>query len=245
MNRLLSSAARRIAAAVFALALAAPAGVRAAPGPGPAGALVDAVLEAYGGRAALAGVKAYRMEGTVGSVMRGTGALVRTFARPDRLKIALDYPGHPETRILDGAQGWRSDGKGNLLPAEGFLLTSMLLQAARADLPWLLDERRETLRLLAPMDGGKIQGLEVPVGQGLTLTVYVEIATGRIVRSSGVLSSPGMSTNFATDYGDFRTVDGVLFPFREANFAANQSTGETIVTKVVVNPPLTGSDFRP
>ena len=34
-----------------------------------------------------------------------------------------------------------------------------------------------------------------------------------------------MKTNFATDYADFRTVDGVLFPFREANFASNQSTG--------------------
>jgi hypothetical protein len=54
-----------------------------------------------------------------------------------------------------------------------------------------------------------------------------------------------MKTNFATDYADFRTVDGVLFPFREANFASNQSTGETVLTKIVVNPPLSGKDFRP
>ena len=155
---------------------------------------------------------------------------MRTFARPDRLKITLDYPNHPEARILDGGKGWRSDGKGNMAPADGFLLTSMVLQAARADLPWLLDERRATLKLLAPMDGGKLQGLEIPLGEGLTLTVYVDTATGRIVRSSGVLEAPGMKTNFATDYSDFRTVDGVLFPFREANFASNQSTGDTVIT---------------
>jgi hypothetical protein len=121
----------------------------------------------------------------------------------------------------------------------------MVLQAARADIPWILEERRGSLKLLPPMDNGKLQGLEIPLGEGLTLTVYVEAATGRVVRSSGVLEAPGMKTNFATDYSDFRAVDGVLFPFREGNFASNQSTGDTVLTKVVVNPPLSEKDFRP
>ena len=208
-------------------------------------ALVDAVVDAYGGKAALARVRGYRMEGSVSSVMRGTGPLVRTFARPDRLRTVLDYPGHRETRILDGARGWRSDPGGAMLAVDSFLLSSMTLQAARANLPWLLDERRDTLVALPPMDGGKTQGLEIALGPGLALTVYVETATGRIVRSSAVLATPALKTNFATDYGDFRSVDGVLFPFRESNFASNQSTGETVITTVVVNPPLTDADFKP
>ena len=208
-------------------------------------ALIDSVLTEYGGKAALDKVRAYRMEGTVSSVMRGNGALMRTFARPDRLKITLDYPNHPEARILDGGKGWRSDGKGNMSQADGFLLTSMVLQAARADLPWLLDERRTSLKMLAAMEGGKLQGVEIPLGAGLTLTVYIDAATGRIVRSSSVLDAPGMKTNFATDYSDFRTVDGVLFSFKEANFASNQSTGDTVITRVTVNPMLKDTDFRP
>jgi len=233
-----------LAAACVCLTTAAPlrAAEPAVKGPD---ALVDGVLAAYGGKAALDKVKAYRMEGSVASVMRGNGALARTFARPDRLRITLDYPNHPEARILDGARGWRSDGQGNMPPAEGFLLTSMVLQAARADLPWLLNERRSTLKMLAAMEGGKLQGLEIPLGAGLTMTVYVDTATRRIVRSSAVLEAPGMKTNFATDYSDFRTVDGVLFSFREANFASNQSTGDTVITRVVVNPPLKDNDFRP
>lgn len=156
--------------------------------------LIDSVLAAYGGTAALAKVAGYRMEGTVASRMSGSGAMVRSFARPDRLKITLDYPGRREVRILDG---------------------------------------------------GKLQGLEIPVGDGLTLTAYVETATGRIVRSSGVLEAPGMKTNFATDYSDFRMVGGILFPFREGNFASDQPTGETVITRIVVNPPLKDTDFRP
>ena len=222
-----------------------PVAAHAAAGTMSADAVVNAVLQAYGGKAALGKVKAYRMEGTVASAMRGNGALVRTFARPDRLKITLDYPNHPEARILDGKKGWRSDGIGNMAPVDGFLLSSMVLQAARSNLPWLLDERRATVKLLAPMDGGKLQGLEIPLGEGLSLTVYADSATGRIVRSSGVLDVPGMKTNFATDYSDFRTVGGVLFCFSEANFASNQSTGVTVITRVVVNPELKDTDFRP
>jgi hypothetical protein len=65
------------------------------------------------------------------------------------------------------------------------------------------------------------------------------------VRSAAILDAPGMKTNFATDYADFRTVDGVLFSFKEANFASNQSTGETVIARVVLNPALKDNDFRP
>ena len=212
---------------------------------GEADALIDRVLAAHGGKAALAKVKAYRMEGTIASRMQGTGPFVRTFARPDRLRVVLDYPGRPETRILDGSKGWRSDGSGKIAPVDGFLLGSMVAQAGRANLPWILDERRASARLLPPADDGKLQGIAVPLGTGLTLTAFVELATGRIVRSTNDLDLPGMQTGFVTDYADFRAVEGVLFPFREGNFASGQTTGDTVITKITVNPAITEADFRP
>jgi hypothetical protein len=212
---------------------------------GEADALIDKVLAAHGGKAAIAKVKAYRMEGTIASRMQGTGPFVRAFTRPDRLRVVLDYPGSPEIRVLDGPKGWRSDGQGKLAPVEGFLLGSMVAQAGRANLPWLLDERRATARLLPAVEGGKLQGIAVPLGTGLTLTAYVDLATGRIVRSTNELDMPGMKTGFVTDYSDFRTVGGVLFPFHEGNFASGQVTGETVITKIEINPPLTDADFRP
>jgi hypothetical protein len=238
-------ALRRATALLVAGLLFAPAARAGDAAAGAAEEVFARVTAAYGGRAALDRVRAYRMEGTITSSMRGGGPLVRTFARPDRLRVDLDYPGHPERRILDGAKGWRSDGKGNMLAAEGPLLSSMVLQAARADLPWLLLEKRAVAKALPPMDGGKLAGFEIPLGGGLTLTVYVESASGRIARSAGVLVSPGMNTNFANEYKEFKVVDGVLFPFRELNYAGGQSTGETVVTKITVNPPLPENEFRP
>ena len=179
--------------------------------------------------------------------MQGTGPFVRTFARPDRLRVFLDYPGRPETRILDGAKGWRSGGQEQLAPApvEGFLLASMVVQAGRANLPWLLDERRAEARLLPPGTDGKLQGIEVPLGPGMKVTAFVDLATGLIRRSTGDLDVPGMQTGFVTDYWDHRSVDGVLFPFHEGNFASGRNTGATMVTRITINPPLTDADFKP
>ncbi|HEY6000223.1 MAG TPA: hypothetical protein VI078_13120 [bacterium] len=229
------------ASAVLLLALAGAA--RA----GEADALIDRVLEAHGGKAALAKVRSYRMEGRITSVMQGTGSFVRTFARPDRLRVVLDYPGRPETRILDGARGWRSGGEGHLAPepVEGFLLGSMIVQAGRANLPWLLDERRAEAKLLPPEHGGALQGIAVPLGPGMKVTAFVDLTSGRIVRSQGDLDVPGMQTGFVTEYWDYRSVDGVLFPFHEGNFASGRNTGATMVSKITVNPPLTDADFRP
>jgi hypothetical protein len=231
-----------VASALLHLALL-PASARA----GEADALIDRVLEAHGGKAALAKVRSYRMEGRITSVMQGTGSFARTFARPDRLRVVLDYPERPETRILDGTKGWRSGGGGQLAPqpVEGFLLGSMVVQAGRANLPWLLDERRADAKLLPPEHSGALQGIEVPLGPGMKVTAFVDLTSGRIVRSQGDLDVPGMQTGFVTEYWDYRSVDGVMFPFHEGNFASGKNTGATMISKITVNPPLTDADFRP
>src|SRR5262249_14028031 len=80
---------------------------------------------------------------------------------------------------------------------------------------------------LGPLAGG-LRGIGVPLPSGLQLAVSVDPKTAHIVHSEGQLPGP---LRFATDYRDFRTVDGVLFAFSESNFASGQKTGETRLTK--------------
>lgn len=217
--------------------------VPAAPVQNETGAFIDQVVAAYGGKAALGKVKAYRMEGIISSKMQGQGPLLRLFSRPNRLRVVLQYPGGAEVRVVDGDQGWRSDATGKLAPVNNFLLGAMVAQAVRANLPWVLDERRAEAHLTA--QGGKLQGIVLPLGNGLTLTAWVDPATHLILHSSTDLDMPGMKTEFITDYTDFRAVNGVMFPFHEDNYASGQSIGETVIMNVDTQPKVTESDFRP
>jgi hypothetical protein len=214
---------RRIALAL--LCVSAAASVQAA-------SLADQVVAAYGGRAALAKVHAVRESGTVVSMMRsGTGNTVRTFAYPDQLSVAIEYPQSSELRVVSGAHGWQN-GK----EASGPQLDAMALQAARLNAPRLLAEHAADVR----QDGASKLIVKLP--RGLTLALEIDPKTHFIVHSAGTLTG-GMA--FETTYSDFRKVGGVVFAFHEENLAGGMATGQTTLTNVELNPKLDAATFGP
>ena len=234
----------------LALLLAVPPAAGAAPDTArtpDAATVIARVIEAYGGRARLEKVKSYRIEGTLTAVRRGnlTVPTSRDFARPSRLRIEIHYPGHPEIRVLDGARGWRTDEQGVTGEATGPFLEAMILQTARAHVPWILAGAADKARRIEPMEhkGTQLIGLEFPLSSILTFRAYVHPSTWRVEISQGLLAHGGMTTHFETYYEDFRTVEGVLFAFREENYASGAHTGWTNVEKVILNPKLPPSTF--
>jgi hypothetical protein len=200
------------------------------------GAVVDAVLEAYGGSPALQDVEAVRLEGTIVTATQGEhGSFVRIVEGQDRLKVLLHYPGRVEIRVVDGADGWNGPSPESLVAAEGPALAAMRLQASRSWIPWILDDMRDSLAVeRADADVVVMSGRLAP---GLALRFFVDARTHRVLRSESDMDAGGMQMKFATDYGDFRQVSGVLFPFREESFAADTHTASLSVERVVLNPP--------
>lgn len=208
-------------------------------------ALIRRSVEAYGGEAALKAVAGMRQTGRLTSLRTGAeGPVERVFQRPDRFRIDIRAPGQPaEVRVLDGARAWK-DGAEAASP----LRQSIVLQAVRFNLPLILLESRQTVRDLGPVadqQGRTLRALAVPMGEGMTLVADLDPESGRILRSRGVLSMGGQSMEFATLYDGFRTVGGVLVPFREQHYAMGMNTGSTVLDAVEVNPALPASVFRP
>ena len=205
-------------------------------------ALVSRIAKAYGGEKALGRVKAYRETGTLESP-RGTARTLRVFAPPERLRVEIAYAGgNSEVRVLDGPRAWR-DGEA----VAGVLRDSMVLQAARLDLPGLLLRYRKTLVDLGEMqrEGATFRGIGVPLGGRLNVAVQVDPKTARILHSEGALPGPGGGIRFATDYSDFRRVAGVLFAFHEVSFASGQKTGDTQLEKVELLQAVPEGAFKP
>jgi hypothetical protein len=228
----------------FALALAAPAAA-GAPSDHPAvTVVVDRCVEAYGGKKALARAASVRQEGRVTSLLHpgATGRITRAYERPGRLRVEIAWPGdEPEVRILDGSRGWRNGEE-----VESARLASMLLQAARLDLPALISAWRARLQDLgsAEVDGKVLRVLALRPAPGIVVEAALEERTGLIVRSRGSSRDAAMPLEFVTSYGDFRKVDGLLVPFHEDNWANGRSTGETNLDKVEL-VPLPPGTFRP
>lgn len=181
--------------------------------------LVGKVVDAYGGAAAWAKVSRIEAHGRVVPAMRkGDGAMTRLWRGTGNLRVEIVYPDKTEVRALE-------DGKGtnNGRPSNPMELDAMRLQAARLALPLLLADKKTALRLAAP------NTIELTF-EGLTITVEVDPATGRVVRSTG--HSGEMA--FATAYSDFRTVNGLLIPFHEENNAMGMKTADIFLEKVEI-----------
>ena len=210
--------------------------------------LIDRVLSAHGGER-LDKVSAYRMEGTVTAKMRkAEGKMTRFFARPDRLYVDLAYGVNPERRYLDRGKGWRTDPQGGgVREVEGALLKSMVLQAARANIPWILMEQREKVTQAPPLRVGENMtiGMQIISVPGLIVRLYADPKTARIVFSQAILNTEKIKTHFETAYSDFKEVDGVLFAHHEENRASGFHTGTTEIQKITINPKIKPEDFRP
>jgi hypothetical protein len=228
---------------IFAVALAAALG--ASPQPEDVAGVVRRCVDAYGGKAALARAAATRQEGSVTSILNpgATGRIVRAYARPGKLRVEIAFPAaRSEVRILDGGKGWR-DGE----EVESARLAAMILQAARLDLPALLQawEARLEDRGVAEVDGTAVRVLALQPAPGLVVEAGIDPRSGRILRSRGSSRDPGMPLEFVTSYEDFRKVDGVLVAFRERNWANGRTTGETKLEKVEFPKALPDATFRP
>jgi hypothetical protein len=201
--------------------------------------LVDEVMEAYGGRATLDAVEAIRLEGSIQAHTRqARGSFVRVTEGQDRLKVLLHYPSSVEIRIIEGNEGWRGPSPDRLAPANGPLLGSMKLQAARSNVPWIMDAMRD--RLTVERSDDRLTVLSGEIQSGLTLRFFIDNTYHHVLRSESELAAGPMNVAFATDYGDFREVDGVAVPFREESFASGMHTATLLIQRAVVNPDDAG-----
>jgi hypothetical protein len=242
-----------LAATLVAFARPAPAAAATPAARADVHAVIAQVLEAYGGRDVLEGVHSYRVEGTFFNAQRhDESTTVRIFARPDRLKVLIGYDEAFEVRIMDGRRGWRNEAGGLLEPASGPMRDAMVLQTARANVPWILAERESIARLIeAPADGslqleGKSTiGIEIPLENGLVFRAWINTGTHRVEASQGVIDHANFQTHFETYYSDFREVNGVRFAYHEENWASGVQTGLTTLGKIAFNPRLRPDEFQP
>lgn len=186
-------------------------------------ALVAKVVDTYGGSAAWAKVTSIEAKGRVDPSMRkGPGAMTRNWTAGN-LRVEIVYPDKTEVRALENGKGTNNGRESSAMELDG-----MRLQAARLALPRLLSDEKASLRDLGTKDN--IRSVEIALDAPLSVTVDIDPATGRIVRSVG----RAKELAFTTVYSDFRMVSGLLIPFHEENSAMGMKTADIYLETVEV-----------
>ena len=144
--------------------------------------------------------------------------------------------------MLEGVRAFRYGQ-----PAAVPVALALQLQAARLDLPALLEEWASRVEDMGTVEyegeGLRVLGLEL--APGIRIEAGLEPSSARIVYTRGVARNGPSQLEVFTVYRDFRRVEGVLFPFHEEGWTSTESTGDLDLTKVEFLDEVPESAFAP
>jgi len=166
---------------------------------------------------------------------------------PNLILIETETPGMGrEARGFDGTTGWKSSelqGYRPLKPAE----LAQLVGEGGIHLVGRLNETYPFRRMAGErvINGRATVAIALASQQGPAGTFYFDKENGRLLRvGSPVAGDRNTSTESATDFSDFRKVDGLEIPFELVQVTPMARVTST-VTSVENNVPLDDAIFRP
>jgi hypothetical protein len=210
--------------------------------------VVRRYLEARGGIVRLRSVQSLRLTGTM-QLPGVTAPFVLELARPGRMRTEFTVEGQTGIRAWDGRVAWKR------LPLPGEAPRAMdpdeaaeARAQADVDLSPLVDAAAKgySVELMGRdrLPGGDTWKLLVRGNDVPARTLHIDARTHLVVQTVDTRSVEGRDVEFVTEVGDYRTTNGLVFPYRiEVGPRGSPERQSLVIQKVEVNPPLDPSRF--
>lgn len=211
-------------------------------------ALVDKVVQAYGGAPQIERLVSLNADGLINAIVRNaSGTYKRWFQRPRMLRVETVYPETTETRVLNGDLAWRFTGGNLMVGVEGPSRLAMIYQYKQLDLPYGLLKGSYNLRHVGTETVGSqaTEVMDIWDDEGPNIRVNVDTTHHLIVKVTGQIAFGGQNMVLAAEFSDFRPVDGMPLPFHINNYAGGTAISETVITRYAVNPSVDPTLFVP
>jgi hypothetical protein len=211
--------------------------------------VVRRYLQARGGLEKLRAVQSLRLTGTMEVPgVPEAAPFVMELKRPHLMRTEFTIGGQTATRAYDGRAGWAR------LPLPGEPPRPMSAEdsaeaadQADVDLSPLVDASAKGFAVeLVGKDripGGETWQLKVKGTLG-PRTVHIDTKTHLVIATEETRTVEGRPVDFITNVGDYRSVQGLQFPFRiEVGPKGSIDRQKLVLTRVEVNPPIDDARF--
>lgn len=214
--------------------------------------ILDKYIQAVGGAQRLAGLTSFIATGTsVGYGGLGGGGTFQIVAKaPDQRAVTIEFKEHPErgnsARLFNGRTGWIKSPRGLL---GDYDVTGAELDGQRLDaqlsFPGQIKQLMTNWRVGNPdtIDGHDVNVVQGTGQRGIMATLYFDAQTGLLVREVRFSPSPIGRMPTQSDFGDYREVGGIKFPF-QYTFSWLDGKDSFKLTDVKVNVPVDAARFE-
>ena len=213
--------------------------------------VIDAYIDARGGRDKLAAIKTLRVAGPLDLGNGSTATLIVEQKRPNLIRMDFVFQGQTNVCAFDGKVGWyhipfMDIPNPTVMPPEEL---KNIVEDADIDGP-LVDYKNKgnSVELAGheQLDGRDCYKLKLTLKDKAEGNRYIDAETLREVRVEGAEVENGQEVQFIQTFSDFREVAGVTFPFVsrvEQKGAAELATFTHKIDKIEVNVPMDDAHF--
>ena len=207
-------------------------------------------IAARGGADKLHALQSMRATGSVDAGGGKVGRIVREIKRPGRIRLEFTYQGMTGVYAHDGEHGWQIaplQGKFDPepLPAETAAAAVDQIDIEGPLVDWRAKGHQVELAGREAIDGKQAYRLKITLKGGAIRYDDLDPDTFLLLRTDVARPIRGHMVDLVTTFADYKTVDGIQFPYTIVSQAKNRPQKMIItVEKVELNPELDEARFR-
>jgi outer membrane lipoprotein-sorting protein len=206
-------------------------------------------IQAHGGMEKLKALQSIRMSGKMTGPQGMEGQFVFTKKRPNQLRVEFTFQGMTGVQAFDGETAWQ------VMPFMGVKdpqkmteeETQSMVEQADFDGP-LIDYKSKgnTVELVGDEDveGTPCQKLKLTLKSGDIRDIYLDKETALELKVTAHIKREGREITADTYFGDYKTTDGLTFPFSIEEKVAGQQGAQYTIEKAEVDVSLDDSIFK-
>jgi outer membrane lipoprotein-sorting protein len=169
--------------------------------------------------------------------------------RPNKMRMEFTVQGMTGVQAFDGTAGWSVMPFMGKTEPEAMPEDEAKIMQEEADIDGLLMDYKDKGRQVEyagkeELEGTPVHKLKVTQKNGDVVNVYIDAEQYLQLKQSGKRKVRGQEIESETIFGDFKTVEGLVYPHSIEQKAAGMPGGMVMtISKIEVNPSLADSRF--
>jgi outer membrane lipoprotein-sorting protein len=211
--------------------------------------VLDKMVQAQGGRAALEAVKDTTISGTIEMVQFGmSGGITMSMKEPDKMRLDIDIMGTVISQAFDGEKAWMVNPQAGGTQEMDAKQTADFRRQALGNDSVLNPEKYGITYALKPKE--KIQDkdylvLEQSYKDGEKVTLYIDPATYLLYKSRGKATDQnGAEVESETIMSDYRKEGGLMVPHAMTVIQGGGEFMRMTFTKIATNSGIEDGYFK-
>ncbi len=206
-------------------------------------------IEARGGKDKIKAVQSIRMTGKIAMGQGMEAPILMEVARPNKLRMEFTMQGMTGIQAYDGKTGWSVMPFMGKKDAETMSAEEIKQTEDQADLDGMLVDYKEKGHQIEYVGKEDVEGtpahkLKVTKKNGDVVNVYIDAESYMDIKEAGKVNVRGQEIENEVTFGDFKPVEGVIYPFSMEQKPKGAPAGTMItISKIEVNPALDASRF--